>query len=80
MLVDIYALVVKVSLLVDLTQQWGRNYKKIILKQMKFNRPEQNGLITVKLSYVWSFCFLATQITGFFKDHFIYPFSPLLHF
>lgn len=44
---------------------------------MKFNRPEQNGLITVKLSYVWSFCFLATQITVFFKKIILYIHFPL---
>lgn len=49
---DIYALLVKASLLVDLIQQWQRNCKKIILKQTKFNRPEQNGLTSVKLSYI----------------------------
>jgi len=40
MLADIYALLVKALLLVDLTWQWGRNYKKIILKRVNLNRPE----------------------------------------
>ena len=83
MLADIYALLVKASLLVDFTQQWGRNYKKIILKHMKFNRAEQNGLIAVKLSYIpplskAASAFWQLRSLFFLKDHFIYLFSPLL--
>lgn len=52
MLADMYALFVKAYIgLTDLTQHWVRNCQKMILKQVKFNRPEQNGLIAVKLSY-----------------------------